>query len=93
MTLMRAALHDDDLPIVICQINDSGKHESGKVWTYGDTVKAHQAAFCEADENAALVPTSGFDYGYCDPWHYDTAAFLDIGKRVAEAMPARQEDE
>jgi hypothetical protein len=85
MDLIRAALRTDDLPVVIGRISDSRQDPSGKVWEYGDVLRASQAAYAESDEGAALV-TSTDGYGYSDKWHYDTAGYLDLGKRFAEAM-------
>ncbi len=83
--LMRAALLSDDLPIVLGRISDSGKDPDGKVWDHGPVVQAAQAAFAERDAAAALV-TSTDRYGYSDPWHYDSAGYLDLGERFAEAI-------
>ncbi len=85
MDLIRAALRVDDLPVVIGRISDSGQDEDGKVWDYGDEIRAAQAAFVAHDDRAALV-TSTDEYAYSDPWHYDSAGFLDLGRRFAEAM-------
>lgn len=88
MDLVRAALRTDDLPVVIGRISDSGRDEQeqdGKVWNYGDLVRAAQKAFVAADGHAALV-TSTDGYGYSDPWHYDSAGYLDLGTRFAEAL-------
>jgi hypothetical protein len=88
MDLMRAALRTDDLAVVVGRISDSGRDEEekdGKVWNYGDIVRAAQAAFVAKDGCAALV-TSTDGYGYSDPWHYDSAGYIDLGKRFAEAM-------
>jgi iduronate 2-sulfatase len=84
MDLLRAALRTDDLPVVIGRISDSGRDDDGVVWTHGEVVRAGQAAFVKKDGHAALV-TSTDDYAYSDPWHYDTAGFLDLGKQFAEA--------
>jgi hypothetical protein len=85
MDLVRAALRTDDLPVAIGRISDSGRDENdGKVWDHGQTVRAAQAAFVEKDGFAALV-TSTDEYKYSDPWHYDTAGYLDLGKKFAEA--------
>jgi len=46
---------------------------------------AGQAAFVEKDPSARLV-TSTDSYGYSDPWHYDSAGYIDLGQRFAEAM-------
>ena len=87
MNSVRAALRVDDLPVVIGRISDSGQgpEGDGTVWTHGDIVRGAQARFCERDGHAALV-TSTDEYGYSDPYHYDTEGFLDLGDRFAEAM-------
>lgn len=89
MGLIRAALRVDDLPVVIGRISDSGQDDDGTVWDYGAVIRAAQAAFVQDDANAALV-TSTDDYAYSDPWHYDSAGYLDLGRRFAEAMVALQ---
>lgn len=84
--LIRAAWRTDDLRVVVGRISDSGRDDSdGKVWDHGETVRRAQQAFCESDVNAALV-TSTDSYGYSDPWHYDTAGYLDLGRKFAEAL-------
>lgn len=88
MDLIRAALRDSDLPVVIGRISDSGRDEEekdGKVWNHGDIVRAAQASFAAHDGRAALV-TSTDGYSYSDPWHYDSAGFLDLGRRFADAL-------
>jgi acetyl esterase/lipase len=85
MELMRAALRTDDLPVVIGRISDSGQDDDGKVWDYGDIIRQAQASFVKSDGNAALV-TSTDNYGYSDPWHYDTNGYIDLGNRFAEAL-------
>lgn len=84
MDLMRAALRTDDLPVVIGRISDSFK-DGKKVWPHGATVRAGMASFVANDKAAALV-TATDRYGYSDPWHYDTAGYLDLGERFAEAL-------
>jgi hypothetical protein len=91
MDLLRASLREDDIRVVIGRISDSGKDDyeqanaNGKVWNFGDVVRKAQADFVARDENAALV-TSTDNYGYSDPWHYDSAGYLDLGKQFADAM-------
>ena len=86
MDLIRAALREDDLPVAIGRISDSGRQETdGKVWDYGDTIRNAQAAFVRSDAAAALVTTTD-GYGYSDKWHYDTAGYIDLGKRFADAL-------
>lgn len=86
MDLLRAALRSDDLPVAIGRISDSSR-ETGEdpVWEYGEVVRAAQAAWVEADGHAALV-TATDEYGYSDPWHYDTAGYIDLGRRFADAL-------
>ena len=88
MDLIRAALWRDDLPVVIGRISDSGQDEQendAKVWNYGAIVRQAQKSFVSSDGHAALV-TSTDDYGYSDPWHYDSAGYLDLGKQFAIAV-------
>lgn len=86
MDLVRAALRADDLPVVVGRISDSGNDKKdGKVWDFGPAVRAAQAAFVANDMAGALV-TSTDEYGYSDPWHYDSAGYIDLGKKFAEAL-------
>ena len=86
MDLIRAAFRVDDLPVAIGRISDSGQQETdGKVWDHGEIVRNAQAAFVQHDAAAALV-TSTDGYGYSDKWHYNTAGYVDLGKRFAEAL-------
>ncbi len=85
MDLVRAALRADDVTVVIGRISDSQKSGPNKIWPYAETVRAAQAAFAEKDGHAALV-TSTDSYGYSDPYHYDSAGFLDLGRQFADAL-------
>ena len=87
MDLMRAALRVDDLPVIIGRISDSANDRDGKVWNYGGAVRQAQQDFVDSDDAAALV-TETDEYGYSDPYHYDTAGYIEFGKRFAEAMHA-----
>ena len=85
MDLVRAALRVDDLPVVIGRISDSGQDRDGRVWNYGDVVRQAQRDFVDSDQAAELVESTD-DYGYSDPYHYDSAGYLDLGRRFAEAL-------
>ncbi len=86
MDLLRAALRSDDLPVILGRISDSGRDDNdGQVWDHGETVRTAQASFAEKDGHATLV-TSTDEYAYSDPWHYDTAGYVDLGEKFAEAM-------
>ena len=94
MDLIRAALREDDVPVVIGRISDSGKDDyeteqaDGKVWEFGEMVRQAQADFVTHDENAAIVISTD-DYKYSDPWHYDSAGYLDLGSKFADAVHAQ----
>ncbi len=83
MDLIRAAFRADDLPVVIGQISYSKKDPPS--WKHGEIVRQAQADYVAADGKAALV-TRTDEYGYSDPWHYDTAGYLDLGKEFAKEM-------
>ena len=86
MDLFRAALHTDDLPVVIGQITDSGRAEDGKVMDWADEVRAAQARFAETDLCASLVTeTNDFNYPGNDVWHYDSDGYVRMGTAFAEA--------
>lgn len=85
MDLIRAALREDDLPVVVGRISDSKKNEKKKTWRHGEIVRAAQMAFAKNDAAAAVVTTTD-KYGYSDPWHYDSAGYLDLGVQFAEAL-------
>lgn len=79
MTAIRDAFDAPDMPIVIGRITD------WEVWTHGEVVRAQQADFAARDPKAALV-TSTDTYGNSDKWHYDTAGYLDLGVKFADAI-------
>ena len=85
MDLIRAALLTDDLPVVVGMITDSGQTEDGKVWEYCGVVQDAQERFAREDRNAAIVRSTE-NYGYSDPWHYDSEGFIDLGKAFANAV-------
>ena len=83
MDLIRAAFRSDDLPVVIVRISYAQKEPPS--WKHGEIVRAAQAAFVEADSNAELVVSTD-EYGYSDPWHYDSPGYIDLGQKFATAM-------
>mgnify|MGYP000343773825 CR=1 FL=1 len=85
MELFRAALHVDDLPVVIGMITDSGKDDDGKVMDYYDIVAKAQKNYAASDPNAAIV-TETKDYKYSDRWHYDSEGFLKMGKAFSDSI-------
>lgn len=87
MDLFRAALGQDDLPVVIGQITDSGMAEDGSVMDWADTVRAAQERFVESDACASLVTaTNDFEYPDDDAWHYTSEGYLTMGIAFADAV-------
>jgi hypothetical protein len=85
MDLMRAVFHDDDLPVVIGKISDSGRENNGKVWKYCELVQYAQEAYVRSDKNAVILRDTKY-YVYSDPWHYDSKGYIDLGIKFAEAI-------
>lgn len=85
MDLMRAALHRDDLPVVIGKISDSGNTKAGKVWKYGELVQYAQEKYARTDQSATIVRSTQH-YNYYDTWHYDSNGYIDLGEKFAEAI-------
>ncbi|WP_242083470.1 sialate O-acetylesterase [Aestuariivivens sediminis] len=85
MDLIRATFRDDDLPVVIGKISDSGLDNNGKTWRYGELIQDAQEAYVRKDGNAAIVRNTKY-YQYSDPWHYDSKGYIDLGIKFAEAI-------
>jgi len=82
---LRAALKDNDLPVVIGKITDSGMADDGSVMDYIADVQAAQAAFVAADRCAEFVSVTD-NLNYLDEYHYDTEGIIRLGKAFAEAV-------
>lgn len=86
MDLIRATLRTDDLPIVLGKISDSwNDKKDGKVWDYGELVQHAQEKFARQDRHTSIVRSTRY-YKYSDPWHYDSAGYMDLGEKFAEAI-------
>jgi len=83
--LIRAALHTDDLPVVIGRISDSRRNAAQKVWAYGELIQYAQEQFVKNDHRAAIVRDTEW-YKYSDPWHYDSEGYLKLGEAFAREM-------
>lgn len=89
LTALRGALGNETLPVVIVQISDSGMAPGGKVMGYADIVRRAQEEVALADPHAVLITTD--DYSFLDDaWHFDSAANLDLGEKIAEAFIAME---
>jgi hypothetical protein len=85
MDLIRAALHRDDLPIVIGKISDSGNTKSGKTYRYSELVQYAQEKYARTEQNVTIVRSTQ-RYNYYDSWHYDSNSYIDLGQKFAEAI-------
>lgn len=85
MDLMRAVFRDNNLPIAIGKISDSGNNTDGKIWTYGKLVQQAQEEFVDRD-NKALIIRNTKNYSYSDLYHYDSEGYVDLGYRFADAI-------
>lgn len=92
-SLMRAAFHDKDLPIVIGRITDSRKGREKTVMKYSETVRKAQEAFTEEDEHSVLsIVTEKCKYGEDDEWHYLTEGYMLMGRDFARKIHSLQAD-
>lgn len=86
MDLIRAALWTDDLPVLIGKISDSWNDDvDGKVWDQAEIVQYAQEKYARTDGAATIVRSTRY-YKYSDPWHYDSAGYIDLGRQFAEAI-------
>ena len=85
MQLFREALDDDQLPVVIGRIKDSGDTAETRVMTYSNEVRAAQARFVEQDSCAKLVTISD-DFDFIDGWHYRSKDYVALGEAFADAV-------
>lgn len=85
MDLLKASLHNDDLPVIIGKISDSWDDDDGKVWEYGELVQYAQEKYVKTNKKAAIVRSTRY-YKYSDPWHYNSDGYIDLGKKIAEAI-------
>ena len=85
MRLMRATFRNNDLPIVIGKISDSGDDPDGKVWGFGELVQYGQEKFALTEPNVRIVRSTA-KYLYSDKYHYTSAGYLDLGKEFAKAI-------
>ena len=85
MSLIRAAFRNNDLPIVIGKISDSGDNELGKIWRFGELVQYGQEKFALTEPNVRIVRSTS-KYLYSDKYHYKSEGYIDLGKEFAKAI-------
>jgi len=91
MALLRDALGNENLPIVIGKITDSGMVEDGTVMDYIGTVQKAQQDFATNDACAAYVTITDDLTHSSDGWHYDTDGFVRLGEAFASATRKLQD--
>lgn len=85
MDLICAALHKDNIPIVIGKISDSWNNKDGKVYKYGELVQYGQEKYARENSNVEIVRSTRY-YKYSDVWHYNTQGYIDLGKEFAKSI-------
>lgn len=86
MSEISKSLPSKNIPVIIGKISDSGKNDQGKVWPMGELVQYAQEKYVRNHNNAAIIrSTQKYGYGN-DPWHYDSAGYLDLGEKFAEEV-------
>jgi len=85
MELMQAAFRNNDLPIVIGKISDSGDDADGKVWGFGELVQYGQEKFAATESNVSIIRSTS-SYKYTDEYHYKSDGYIDLGKEFAKAI-------
>ena len=87
MNLFRAALRQDDLPVIIGKINDSFMtKDKGPTQPYIATVHAAQNTFVEEDPCAFYVTETDSYTFSSDAWHYDSDGYIQMGVAFAKAI-------
>lgn len=87
MKLTRAALHDNQLPIVIGRITDSKRGQEQTVMQFSEEVRESQQAFTQLDKCAALsTATEDLEYAEGDDWHYRSEGYIAMGIDFAEKV-------
>lgn len=85
MLAIQAAFRVDDIPVVLGRISESSRDPDKKVWQYGAILRDQQAQYVQDFQPAALITTTD-NYGYSDPYHYDTDGYIDLGQQFAVEM-------
>jgi hypothetical protein len=85
MDLMRVTFRNNDLPIVIGKISDSGNDPDGKVWDFGELVQYAQEKYARTEKNVRIIRKTA-TYKYSDKWHYNNEGYIDFGNEFANAI-------
>ena len=87
MRLLRAALRNEKLPVIIGKINDSYMTPGGMpTQPFIKNVHLAQKEFTDQDDCASyLTETESYNFSE-DAWHYDTDGFIKMGTAFAKAV-------
>lgn len=86
MSLFRAAMRNETLPVVIGKINDSYMTSNGNpTQPFIGAVHSAQRKYTNEDDCATYI-TNTENYNFSDPWHYDTDGFIKMGIAFADAV-------
>jgi lysophospholipase L1-like esterase len=84
--LLRAAFNNQNLPVVIGRIADSGTTPATQVMKYAPEVQEAQMRFAQSDRCAAIVTVTK-DFRFLpDGWHYSSADYVTLGNAFADAV-------
>lgn len=82
---MRELAGNPDLPVVVGRISTSPEAERGEIMPWATIIQKAQQEFSVTDPHAGIIHAPD-GHGWLDPWHYDSATYLDLGRRFARAM-------
>ncbi|MBU3022967.1 sialate O-acetylesterase [Aestuariibacter sp. A3R04] len=86
MKLIKAALRNDSIPVIIGKITDSGVDNSSNKMPYIDEIHRAQKAFVDNDICAAYVTVLEDEPHIADGWHYTSKSYVKLGEAFAQAM-------
>jgi hypothetical protein len=83
---LRLAFNNENLPVVIGKITDSGMADDGLVMDHVEKVQQAQASYTDLDLCAELVSVTDALNHLDDAWHYDSDGFIQLGEAFAQAV-------
>lgn len=82
---IRKMLNNNDLPVAIGRISDSGQDTDGLVWNHGSIVRQAQQDIAASDPRNSLI-TQTDSLTCSDGVHYDSNSLIKLGYLFAESM-------
>ena len=84
-----AAFGVEELPVVICRIQDSGQTPEERVMPYIETVWDAQVRYARDNEHVELVRMQEPIEFLEDGWHYASRHYLEMGELFADRLGSR----